>query len=76
MRVDLLVAPGCASRQEMERLVGELLAELAPEAVFRTTVVDSAEMARELRFPGSPTLLIDGRDLEPQAELAMNFGLG
>ena len=76
VRVELLVAPGCASREEVERLVRGLLAELAPAASFETTVVDSAEAAQRLEFPGSPTVRVNGRDLEPEVGLSRNFGLG
>lgn len=75
-RVELLVAPGCASRETLQRKLAELLDDLAVKASFLTTVVDTPEKAQELRFPGSPTVRIDGRDLEPDVERAGNFGLG
>ncbi|RJX28415.1 MAG: hypothetical protein C4525_16825 [Desulfarculus sp.] len=76
LRVELLVVPGCASREPLEGRLSELLNELAPEASFLTTVVDTPERAQELRFPGSPTVRINGLDLEPEADRALNFGLG
>lgn len=76
MQVELLVSPGCASRPELERLLTRLLAELAPQAAFKTTVVRSAEEAQDLGFPGSPTIRVNGRDLEPEVARAGNFGLG
>lgn len=74
--VELLVAPGCASREPLEKALAGLLARLAPGSCLRTLVVDSPEQAQKLRFPGSPTVRINGRDLEPAAERAGQFGLG
>lgn len=74
--MELLVAPGCASREPLQRRLSELLQELAPGASFLTTVVATPERAQELRFPGSPTVRVNGRDLEPEADRALNFGLG
>ncbi len=76
MEIELMVAPGCSSHQPCQEMLRRLRDELAPTARLTVTVVDSPDTARRLRFPGSPTLRIDGRDLEPQAELTGNFGLG
>ena len=76
MNIELLLAPGCPSRQETERALKEILSELAPEASLRTIIVDSQKNAEELRFPGSPTVRIDGEDLEPEADKSLNYGLG
>lgn len=75
-RVELLLVPDCPSHAPLERMVRDLLAELAPAASFSTILVESADQARELRFPGSPTLRINGQDLEPEAEQSLNYGLG
>jgi hypothetical protein len=76
MKVELLVSPGCSSREETEKVLREILSELAPEASFQTIVVDSSEKAVELKFLGSPTLRINGRDMEPQADRSLSYGLG
>ena len=76
MEIELLVAPGCSSHQPFLEMLTRLRQQLIPDARLTVTVVDSPQAARRLRFPGSPTLRIDGRDLEPQAEEAGNFGLG
>jgi hypothetical protein len=76
VRVELLVSPGCSSREETEKAVKQTLSELAPEATFRTIVVDSPEKAAALKFPGSPTVRVNGRDIEPEADKSLNYGLG
>lgn len=76
MVVEILVAPGCAARQSTQELVRRALDELAPQARLQVIVVDTAEKAAELRFPGSPTVRVNGRDIEPEADKSCNFGLG
>jgi hypothetical protein len=76
MKIELLVAPGCSSREEIEKVLRETLSELAPEASLQTIVVDSSEKAVELKFPGSPTVRINGRDMESEADKSLSYGLG
>ena len=76
MLVEILVAPGCAARQSTLELVRRVLDELAPEARLEVITVDTAEQAAELKFPGSPTVRINGRDIEPEADKSFHFGLG
>jgi len=76
MVVEILIAPGCAARQSTQELVRRVLDELAPEARLEVIVVDTAGKAAELKFPGSPTVRINGRDIEPEADQSFNFGLG
>jgi hypothetical protein len=40
------------------------------------TTVGSAKEAVALRFPGSPTVRVNGSDIEPQAEMKEDYGLG
>jgi hypothetical protein len=37
--------------------------------------VISAEMAQSLKFPGSPTIRINGHDIEPREGVTASFGL-
>jgi hypothetical protein len=76
MRVELLISPGCSSRSETEKVTREMLLDLAPGATLQTIVVDSPEKAAKLRFPGSPTVRINGWDIEPEADRSLHYGLG
>lgn len=76
MKVDLLFAPECSSREETVSSVNEILSELSPQTEIRITIVDSSQKAQDLKFPGSPTIRVNGEDLEPDVDKSMNFGLG
>ncbi|HEX6652777.1 MAG TPA: hypothetical protein VF072_08540 [Thermoleophilaceae bacterium] len=68
MTVELLWWEGCPSHPEalaeLERILRE---EGVPADVTRVEIEDD-EQARRERFPGSPTIRIDGRDIVPPGE--------
>lgn len=76
LKIDLLFAPGCAAKEPTEELVRSLLQRLELSAEIRVVVVDSGHRAVALRFPGSPTVRVNGRDIEPEGDHAFQYGLG
>ena len=68
MTVELLWWEGCPSHPEaltdLERILRE---ERVPAQVTRVEIEDD-EQARRERFPGSPTIRIDGRDIVPPGD--------
>ena len=75
MRVELLYFDGCPSYQVFLPRLREMLAEQRVEAQVQLRRVQSAETAVAERFLGSPTLRIDGQDVEPDADRRSDFGL-
>jgi hypothetical protein len=71
MKVELLYFDGCPNYRPLLARIGELLD--GPEVV--PVRVRSEQAAKELRFLGSPTVRIDGRDVEPGAGERSDFGL-
>ena len=63
-KIEILVTPGCPHAGETEALLRDAVRRLAPGAEIRRTVVEDATGAAALGFPGSPTIRIDGEDLE------------
>ena len=68
-RVELLWWSGCPSWEQADRLVREEMAAagLDPERL-EVREVHSDESAEQERFTGSPTIRIDGRDLQEPGE--------
>ncbi len=64
-RVELLYFDGCPTYLEAERALRKILAEAGVDADVSLVAVNTDEEARRLRFPGSPTIRIEGRDLFP-----------
>lgn len=63
--VQVLMSPGCGHGKQTVELVKEVLGELAPGSRLATAIVSTAADAERLGFRGSPTVLVDGVDLEP-----------
>jgi hypothetical protein len=62
--------------ESVRSLVRNLVAKRGIEARVVETIVGSAEEAAAHRFPGSPTVRVNGRDIEPQAEMKQDYGFG
>lgn len=75
-RIELLLSPGCVHAEEAVNLVKSTLKKLQVDAEVSETMVDTREMANELKFLGSPTIRVSGRDIEPSAEERQDYGLG
>jgi hypothetical protein len=63
VKVELLFWRGCPSYPDAQRLLEELLAGRDTDVELREVHTD--EEAAALRFPGSPTIRVDGRDIDP-----------
>jgi hypothetical protein len=63
--VELLWFEGCANHPAAQRMLEEVIAEVAPgTAIYDVDATDPA-VAEGVRFPGSPTIRVDGRDVDP-----------
>ena len=68
MRVEVLFVPGCPNYEPaLERLKGVLVSE-GLDVEVHGVPVSTGEDATALMFPGSPTIRIDGEDVEPSAQ--------
>jgi hypothetical protein len=65
VRIELLYWDGCPSYPEARTLLEDVLASRGIEAPIVMRHVGTHEEAKELRFPGSPTIRVDGRDVDP-----------
>lgn len=64
-KIELLYWEGCPSHPEALALLERLLAERGIDAEVELHEVLTDDEAQELGFPGSPTIRIDGRDIDP-----------
>ena len=68
MKVEVLYFDGCPTYKAAAKSLRAVLAQEGMETDIQLVVVNSDEVARQLRFPGSPTIRVDGRDLFPTPE--------
>ena len=62
MRVELLWWEGCPSHPRALADLRRVLGEEGVDAEVELVEVESDDEARSLRFPGSPTIVIEGED--------------
>jgi hypothetical protein len=68
MKVEILYFDGCPTYRQTEQTLRSVLAQEDIKAEVELLAVNTDEDARRLRFPGSPTIRVDGRDLFPVPE--------
>ena len=76
VEVEVLSSPSCPSRDAVVDAVRRVAEEAGVVVALTERVVGSDDEARALRMPGSPTVRVAGRDVEPGAEALEDFGLG
>ena len=59
---------GCPNSAEMIKRVKEAINQLQFEIEYKEILVDTPKLARQLNFRGSPTVLVNGIDLEKLPE--------
>jgi hypothetical protein len=75
MKVELLYFDGCPSYEALMRELGQLLDTERVGAVVELHRIESDEEARQQRFLGSPTVRVDGQDVEPGADTRQDYGI-
>ncbi len=76
LEIEVLETADCGNCSAVIGLVKDVLEELEIVAeVVRVEVLDQVS-AERLRFLGSPTVRVNGMDVEPQAADCTNYGLG
>lgn len=74
-KVEILVFEGCPNAEAALDLVERVADELQLAAEVEVVVVPDAEAAERTRFLGSPTIRVDGEDVEPGAEQRTDYFL-
>jgi hypothetical protein len=70
MTIEFLYWKGCPSHPEAKALLEEVLESRGVDAQINFREVRTHVEAVQLTFPGSPTIRVDGRDVDPQGAQA------
>ncbi len=73
--VEILYFDGCPNHEGALALVEQVATELGIDPDVRLVEVPDAEAAKRLRFLGSPTIRVDGRDVEPGSEARTDYAM-
>ncbi len=66
MIIEILYVPGCPNYEPAVELVRKTLLAEAVQGGVRGVAINSQAEAKALLFPGSPTIRINGNDVEAQ----------
>ena len=75
MKIEVLYFEGCPHHRGTVGLVEETIERLGMDADVTEVRVESDEHAEQIDFLGSPTVRIDGVDIEPNAASDATVGL-
>src|SRR5215469_16044095 len=64
MVIEIFYVPGCPNHQAAIDSLKNVLGAASITAPIREVAITDEAMARHLKFPGSPTVRIDGREVE------------
>ena len=75
MNVDVLYFEGCPNHVPTLERINEVLREEGCDAEIKEILVQDVAAAQNLMFLGSPTVRVNGIDIEPAALGRQDFGL-
>jgi hypothetical protein len=75
VKIEILYLPDCPHYPAAMAELRNVLAAEQISAEIREVSVSDARMAEALRFKGSPTIRIDGRDVAEEPEKSNNFAM-
>jgi len=64
MKIEILVSSGCGHGAKTQEAVADVVREVAPGTAVETVLVGAPEDAARLGFLGSPSVRVNGRDIE------------
>jgi hypothetical protein len=70
MRIQFLYWEDCPSHEPALERLKQVMAEEKVDEAIEAIDVETEEQAQALHFAGSPTILIDGKDIDPPPEEA------
>ena len=75
--VEIFYFDGCPTWQRAVEQVRHVIAQagLQEEAAIQTVRVETDDQAKRARFLGSPTVRVNGQDVEPASQGRTDFGL-
>ena len=73
--VEILAFEGCPNRGRAIELVSRVVAEIGVEAMIEVVDVADGEQAQRLRFLGSPSIRVDGQDIQAGADERNDFAM-
>jgi hypothetical protein len=75
MKIEVFYFENCPNHLPTLERINQVLREEGCDAEVREVLVPDVDTAHDLRFLGSPTVRVNGLDIEPKAGDRKDFGL-
>jgi hypothetical protein len=75
MKIEVFYVSDCPNHRVALQRLRAILSPESFHAHVREVLVTDVRMAQALKFPGSPTIRVNGHDVEPQSEQSRAVGL-
>lgn len=75
LHIEFLYFRGCPNHEAARKLLVEVLRENRIKVTLHNMRIDSRDEAVAKRFLGSPTIRMNGMDVDPSAEHRADFGM-
>jgi hypothetical protein len=76
MTIEVLYFEGCPNYEPTLNRVNQTLKDLGIKQKVLEVIITTPKMAESFRFLGSPTVLVNGLDVEPSARNSNQIGFG
>lgn len=76
MQIDVLYFEGCPNHERTTALIRDVVQSFGLDATIREAEVRDADEAERLRFFGSPTIQVNGVDLDPSVRNRVGSSFG
>jgi hypothetical protein len=74
--IEALFAPSCGSRDDTLLMIDKLTRDQSVTIDFKETTIISIPEAKTAKFLGSPSIRINGKDIEPESIGKTDYGFG
>ncbi|MCH8026565.1 MAG: DUF2703 domain-containing protein [candidate division Zixibacteria bacterium] len=75
MKIELLVFDGCPNSEPTEKLIRETMSELDADGKIEVVTVVDNDDAVAKRFLGSPSVRVNGKDLEIEEDATTQYSM-
>ena len=75
MQIDILYFEGCPNHVPTVERVKQIVADMGLAVPVTEVQITTPEEAQQRRFLGSPTVLVNGVDIDPNARQKTSYGL-
>jgi len=76
LKIEVLYFKGCPNHEPAVAQVRQALSAEGIDIVVEEVEIEDVAIAQELAFLGSPSIRVDGLDVEPEARELQTFGFG